>query len=87
MLVKRISINFDLNPFATACNHRQRRSSCRYDPHIVLQLRHVLFRRRFFRERPWQHELGFECGAAAGNPTIKSTPSIEASDAVPIAVV
>ncbi len=30
------------------------------DPHIVLQLRHVLFGRGFFREGPGQHELGFE---------------------------
>ena len=30
------------------------------DPHVVLQLGHVLFGRRFFRERPRQHELGLE---------------------------
>ena len=30
------------------------------DPHVVLQLRHVFFGRRFFRKRPGQHELGFE---------------------------
>ena len=30
------------------------------DPHIVLQLRHVLFGSGFLRERPGQHELGFE---------------------------
>jgi hypothetical protein len=29
-------------------------------PHIVLELSHVLFDRSFFRERPWQHELGLE---------------------------
>jgi hypothetical protein len=30
----------------------------------VLELRHVLFSGAFFRERPGQHELGFEHGAA-----------------------
>ena len=30
------------------------------DPHVVLQLRHVLLGRRFLRERPGQHELGLE---------------------------
>jgi hypothetical protein len=29
-------------------------------PHIMLQLRHVFLGRCFFRERPRQHELGFE---------------------------
>ena len=31
-------------------------------PHVVLQLGHMLFRRRLFRERPGQHELGLEHG-------------------------
>ena len=30
------------------------------DPHVVLQLRHIFLGRGFFRERPRQHELGFE---------------------------
>ena len=29
-------------------------------PHVVLQLRHVLFGRRLLGERPGQHELGLE---------------------------
>ena len=35
------------------------------DPHVVLQLGHVLFGRRFLRERPGQHELGLEHRAGA----------------------
>jgi hypothetical protein len=30
------------------------------DPHVVLELRHVLFGGDFFREGPRQHELGLE---------------------------
>jgi hypothetical protein len=33
------------------------------DPHIVLQLRHVLFGDGFLGERPGQHEFGLERGA------------------------
>ena len=36
-----------------------RRPGCG-DPHIVLQLRHMLFRGGFLREGPRQHELGLE---------------------------
>ena len=45
---------------------------CRHHPHIMLQLRHVFFRRRFFRERPRQHELGLKDSIAALNPAIQS---------------
>ena len=37
----------------------------RDDPHVVLQLGHVLFRRGFLRKRPRQHELGLEHRAGA----------------------
>ena len=30
------------------------------DPHVMLDLGHVLFGSRLFRERPGQHELGFK---------------------------
>jgi hypothetical protein len=30
------------------------------DPHVMLDLRHVLLGRRLLGERPGQHELGFE---------------------------
>ena len=42
-----------------------------HDPHVVLQLRHMLFGGRLFRERPWQHELGFEHRAAGIDETVK----------------
>jgi hypothetical protein len=44
------------------------------NPHIVLQLRHVLLGCGFLRERPRQHELGLEHGIAALNPAIQRGP-------------
>ena len=41
------------------------------DPHVVLQLRHVLFGSCFLRKRPRQHELGFEHSAAGINQAIE----------------
>jgi hypothetical protein len=35
------------------------------DPHVVLELAHVLFGRCLFRERPGKHELGLEDGFGA----------------------
>ena len=49
-----------LDPFTSAGDDRQRRRSGVGHPHVVLQLGHMLFRRRLFRERPRQHELGLE---------------------------
>jgi hypothetical protein len=40
-------------------------------PHIVLELGHVLFGRRLFRERPGQHELRLENRPVGLNETIK----------------
>ena len=37
----------------------------------MLQLRHILSHRRFFRERPGQHELGLEDGLAAFDAAIE----------------
>ena len=50
MLVERIGMGGDLDPFAAAGDHREHRSSGRHHPHIVLQLRHVFLGGRFFRE-------------------------------------
>src|SRR5262249_15641277 len=61
----------DLDPFATAGDHRQHRSPRRHHPHIMLQLRHVFFGGRFLRERPRQHELGFEHRVAALDPAVE----------------
>ena len=63
MLVERIGRNGHLDPFAAAGNDRQHRRPGGGDPHVVLQLGHVLLGRAFLRERPWQHELGLEDGA------------------------
>jgi hypothetical protein len=37
----------------------------------MLQLRHVLFGRGFFRECPGQHELGLEDRASCFNPAVE----------------
>ena len=50
MLIERVGMGLDLDPFATARNDREHRVSCRHDPHIVLQLRHIFLSGRFFRE-------------------------------------
>jgi hypothetical protein len=57
MLIEQIGMGGDLDPFVAAGDDRQDSASGRNDPHIVLQLRHVFFSRRDFRERPGQHEL------------------------------
>jgi hypothetical protein len=71
MLVERLGIDFDFHPFAATGNHRQDRSLRCHDPHVVLELRYVFFRRRFLRERPRQHELGFEYGPTACDSTVE----------------
>jgi hypothetical protein len=58
MLVQRIGIDQHLDPFAAAGNDREHCLPGVDDPHIMLQLAHVLLRGRLFRERPGQHELG-----------------------------
>ena len=50
VLIERIGMSADLDPFAAAGNDRQHRGLGRDHPHIVLQLRHVLLGRRLFRE-------------------------------------
>ena len=65
MLVERVGRNGHLDPFAAAGNDRQHRRPGGGDPHVVLQLGHVLLGRAFLRERPWQHELGLEDGAGS----------------------
>ena len=64
MLVKRIRRDLDSNPLAAAGNHRKYCSLSRDNPKVMLQLWRILFDRRFFRERPRQHELGLEDGLA-----------------------
>ena len=70
VLVERIGVGLDLHPLAATGNHRKDRSPRRDDPHVVLQLRHMFFGGRFFRELPGQHEFGFE-HVAAFDPTVE----------------
>ena len=44
MLIERIGMGQDLDPLAAAGNDREHRGPGRHNPHIVLQLRHVLRR-------------------------------------------
>jgi len=71
VLVERVGGNGHLHPFPAAGDDRKDRGSgCRH-PHVVLQLGHVLFRSRFLREIPRQHELGLEHGPGCLNPAIQ----------------
>lgn len=63
MLIERIGVNLNLDPFATAGDDRKHRTSGGHDPHVVLQLSHVLLGSGFLGEGPRQHELGFKNGA------------------------
>jgi hypothetical protein len=61
----------DLHPFSASGDDGQHRALGIDHPHVVLQLGHVFFGRRFLRERPWQHELGFEHRPAALDETVE----------------
>jgi hypothetical protein len=52
VLVEGIGRDGDLHPFAAAGDDREHRRFGVYHPHIVLELWHVFFGRRFFRKRP-----------------------------------
>ena len=71
VLIERVGMGLYFNPLAAAGDDRKCRTSCCRDPHIVLQLRHVFFGGRFFRERPRQHELSLEDRAAGHNTPVK----------------
>src|ERR1019366_9610819 len=47
MLVEGIGMGLDLNPLTASCDHGKYRISSSHDPHVVLELRHIFFRRRF----------------------------------------
>ena len=71
VLVERIGMGGDFDPFAAAGDHGKDRSAGGHHPHIVLQLRRVLLGGRFFREVPGQHEFGFEHRPAGFDPPIQ----------------
>src|SRR5271166_2880036 len=79
VLVEGVGGYLDLDPLAAAGDHRERRASGIGHPHIVLELRHVLFGRGFLRERPRQHELGLEHRPAAGDDAVEGRPHIHRS--------
>src|SRR6516165_2665368 len=45
VLIERIGMSCDFNPFAAASDYRKHRGPGRHHPHIVLELRHVFFGR------------------------------------------
>lgn len=55
-----MGVNLDLDPFAAACDDGENGATRCGEPHVVLQLSHVLLGCSFLGEGPGQHELGFE---------------------------
>ena len=74
VLVQRICVRRELDPFSTAGDDRQYGCSGRHHPHVVLKLGHVFGRSRLLGERPRQHELGFKHRARALDQAIKRGP-------------
>jgi hypothetical protein len=72
VMVERIGMSRDLDPFAAASDYRKHSGPGRHNPHVVLELRHVFFRSRLFRERPGQHELGLKESPGCFDPSIQS---------------
>src|SRR5262249_3251397 len=70
VLIKRIGMSGDLDPFAATGNHREDRRPGRDHPHIMLQLRYVFFGCGLFRERPGQHEFRLEHSPRGLDPAI-----------------
>src|SRR6266511_6123519 len=69
VLIERIGWYLDLDPLAAAGDNREHCGGGIGDPHVVLELGHVLLRRCLLRERPRQHEFRFEhCAGAFDNP-------------------
>lgn len=53
-------MNLDLDLFAAAGDDREHGAAGCREPHVVLQLSHVLVGRSLFHEGPGEHELGLE---------------------------
>src|SRR5262245_61617985 len=58
--IKWVHGNRDLHPFAPASDDREHRGTEVGDPHVMLELRHVLFGGSFLREGSRKHELVLE---------------------------
>ena len=50
VLVERIGMGLDLDPPTAAGDDREHGRPCRHNPHVVLQLRHILLGGRLLRE-------------------------------------
>jgi hypothetical protein len=71
VLVERIGRNGHLDPLAASGDDGKHRGARLDHPHVVLKLGHVLLGRCFLRERPRQHEFGFEHGSGALDDTVQ----------------
>src|SRR5215472_19084355 len=60
--IERVHGDRDLDPLAAAGDDQQHRGPQMGDPHVVLDLGHVLLGRGLLGERPGQHKLRFEYG-------------------------
>jgi hypothetical protein len=78
----------DLHPFCAARHHGQHSRPGGHDPHIMLQLGHILLRSRFLRERPRQHELRLENRPGRLDPAVQgdAQPSERRVPKVPLDV-
>jgi hypothetical protein len=87
MLVERVGGYGHLDPFAAAGDNGKRRRPGVGHPHVVLQLGHMLLRRRFLGERPGQHELGLEHGVVGVDEPVqrplKPVPAFDANILLP----
>jgi len=70
MLIERVGRNRHFDPFAPTGDDGEYRGAGLDYPHVVLKLGHMLLRGPFLRERPRQHELGFEDGSCALDNTV-----------------
>src|SRR5262249_4595706 len=60
--IERVHGDRDLDPFAAPGDDREHRGPQMSDPHVVLDLSHILFDGNVSRKRPRQHEFGLEHG-------------------------
>src|SRR5499427_7693168 len=71
VLIERIGWYLDLDPLPAAGDNREHRGGGIGDPHIMLELGHVLLRRCLLRERPRQHEFSFKHCAGAFDDAVQ----------------
>ena len=71
VLVERVGGEGDFHPFAATGDDRKHPRLGIGDPHVVLQLRHILFGRTLLGEAPRQHELGLKDGSGSFDPAVE----------------